>query len=56
MKLRITGSKKNPFDMPKMMIPTQSLKNTTNTYELEGPKAEMASRVEKPPWKTLEPI
>ena len=42
--------------MPKTMIPHHILKNTTNMYDFDGPKAEIAKKVEKPPWKTLEPI
>lgn len=56
MKVNIIGRRKNPLHIPKMMMPTHSLKKTTKTYELDGPRARMARRVEKPPWKTDEPI
>jgi len=45
-----------PFDMPKMMIPNQALKNTMKMYVLEGARVMIARNVEKPPWKILDPI
>ena len=56
MNVKITGSKKKPLDIPNIMMPTHSLKNTTKTYELDGPSADIASKVENPPWNTDEPI
>jgi hypothetical protein len=52
----ITGSRMNPFAIPKIMIPNQALKNTIKTYDLLGLRVIMAKNVEKPPWKILEPI
>ena len=52
----MTGSSRNPLDMPKRMIPTHILKKTTNMYDYEFPNAEIARKVENPPWKTLDPI
>ena len=52
----MTGSSMKPLDMPKRMIENQSLKKMMKTYDFEGAVSMMARKVEKPPWKTLEPI
>jgi len=38
------------------MIPNHILKKDLKIYELLGERTIMARRVEKAPWKTLEPI
>ena len=43
------GTRKNPLAIPKTMIPTQSLKNTTKIYESEGLRVHIANNVENPP-------
>ena len=53
---RMIGSRRNPFAIPKMMIPTHKRKKTTKTYDLEKARTEMAKKVETPPWKTEDPI
>ena len=56
MKDRITGSSIKPLAIPKMMIPNHSLKKTRKIYVFAGASVTMARNVEKPPWKTLDPI
>jgi hypothetical protein len=52
----MTGSSIKPLLIPKIIMPNQALKKTINTYDLEGLSVMMARKVEKPPWKILEPI
>ena len=51
-----TGSSKNPLAIAKIMIPNHILKNVTKMYDFDPASTEIARNVEKPPWKTLEPI
>lgn len=53
---RRTGSKMKPLAMPNVIMPNQALKNTRKMYDLEGPSITIARKVEKPPWKILDPI
>ena len=52
----MTGRSMKPLDMPKRMMENHSLKKMMKTYDLEGAVRIMDRKVEKPPWKTLEPI
>jgi hypothetical protein len=52
----ITGKRMNPLAIPKVMIPNQARKKTTKMYDLEPLSMQMAKKVEKPPWKILDPI
>ena len=56
MKESMTGKSMKPLAIPKMMMPNQSLKKTRKMYVFAGARVTMAKNVEKPPWKTLEPI
>ena len=51
-----TGSRIKPLSMPKLITHNQVLKNMLETYVFPKPRHMTAIKVEKPPWKTLEPI
>ena len=52
----MTGNRIIPLSIPKPMMKTQVRKNTTNVYNFAKNSIDMERKVEKPPWKTDEPI
>ena len=52
----MTDWKTKPFSRPKTIMVVQVLKNTMKEKVLANPSAEIASKVEKPPWKIPDPI
>ena len=44
------------MSIPNKIIVNHVLKKTLNMYILAKPSIETASKVEKPPWNTLDPI
>ena len=56
MKDKMMGRRMKPLAMPKTTIPKNVLNMTTKMYDLAMLRVMTASKVEKPPWKTLEPI
>ena len=53
---KITGYNIIPFNMPNTIMIVHVFQNTLKVYSVAKAITEMASRVEKPPWKTLDPI
>ena len=53
---KMIGKRMKPLAIPKTTIPKKVLNMTTKMYDLARLRVMTASKVEKPPWMTLEPI
>ena len=53
---KMIGKRMKPLAIPKTTIPKKVLNMTTKMYDLAMLSVMTARKVEKPPWRTLDPI